>query len=329
MKVAVLTPPARIEKYYDISTLPSSLELIRIGNRYTPQEVLDRASDADFIFVDAISPVPGEIIRGMKNLKLIHSEGVAFNHIDLETASKCGVIVCNNAGANSTAVAEHAVMLMLAMLRRLTEGDYMVRTGQQFAFKGSFIISGVPELADCRVGLVGFGAIARATARLLQAFGCKTFYYDIVRAEEKLERELSAEYQPLEELVAQSDIVSLHLPVTEQTKDIVDEKFFRSMKPTSILINTARGELVDQQAAAAAIQHGWISGIGTDTLSPEPVPIDNPLIQLPEEYRFKVLFSPHIAGATDSAFRRMHHTVWKNILAVMEGKKPTNIVNPF
>ena len=162
MKVAILTSQERVEKFTDWSLVPKDTELIYIGQTYTDDEVIQKAKDADAILVDAVNVVSGNIIRNLPNLKLVQSEGVAYNLIDTEAAKEQGIYVCNNASANAGSVAEHTIMLMLACTRRLIEGDTLVRRGKQIQAKGSFILAGIPELEHCHVGLLGFGAIANS-----------------------------------------------------------------------------------------------------------------------------------------------------------------------
>ena len=326
VKVAILTSQTRVEKYYDLSTLPESWELIFFPADFTDEEVLCRAGDADFIFADAIAPVSRTLIEGMPNLKMIHSEGVAYNRYDLEAARERGIYVCNNAAANSASVAEHTVMLMLALSRRLMEGDQMVRQGRQIQTKTRYILEGIPELYACHVGLVGFGAIGQAVARLLRAFGSRVSYCSAHRKPE-LEEEMGVQWLEREALASQCDIVSLHLPVTPQTTHLVDAQFLAQMKPSALLINTARGEIVDQQALAEALEEGRIAGAGLDTLSPEPVQLDNPLLNLSPQASSKVIFSPHVAGTTRSVFYSIHRFVWENFQKCARGERPDNIVN--
>ncbi len=325
MQVVILTSKQRVEKFSDLSLLPADWELTFLNAGSSDAEILAAGREAEFIFADAIAPVSGELISQLPNLKLIHSEGVGYNCIDTAAAHDAGVFVCNNAGANSKAVAEQAVLLMLALLRRLAQGDQMVRSGQQIQAKESFIMDGITELGACRVGIIGLGAIGKATARLLDAFGCEVCYYSR-RRHLQLESG-NLQYLPLEELANSCDVVSLHLPVTPKTTRMVDESFLQRMKSTAILINTARGEVVDQVALAQALVQKRIAGAGLDTLDPEPVKLDNPLLGLPEEVRYRVIFSPHIGGTTSGVFMRAHRMVWENIAAVARGERPKNIVN--
>ncbi|WP_050741542.1 2-hydroxyacid dehydrogenase [Acetobacterium bakii] len=325
-KVLILTSKKRVSKFSDLTIIPADWKLVFGEDLTTDEAVLKTAGDADFIFADAIRKISKTLIDNMPNLKLIHSEGVGYNKIDIDAAKEKGIYVCNNTAANSAAVAEHAILLMLGLQRRLLEGDHMVRSGQQIQAKGSFILDGIPELRSCHIGLVGLGSIALETAKRLKAFGPKLSYFNRSR-KNKAEDELGLSYLSMEELCKQCDIISFHLPVTPETTGIINQKLLALMKPTALLINTARGELVVQEDLVNALINGQIAGAGLDTMYPEPVTLDNPLLNLPEDCHYKLLFTPHIAGTTRQAFEKMHKTVWTNILAVSKGEIPINIVN--
>ncbi len=325
MQIIILTSKQRVEKFSDLSSLPADWELLFFPAGSSDAEIIAAGRGAEFIFADAIAPVSADLIRQLPKLRLIHSEGVGYNCIATAAAREAGVYVCNNAGANSKAVAEQSVLLMLALLRRLAQGDEMVRSGRQIQAKESFIMDGITELGSCRVGIIGLGAIGKATARLLRAFGSEVCYYSRTRQPEAEAGNM--QYLPLPELVASCDVVSLHLPVTPETSRMVDADFLGRMKPSALLINTARGEIVDQEALAEALVQHRIAGAGLDTLDPEPVRLDNPLLGLPEEVKYRVVFSPHIGGTTRGMFSRAHRQVWDNIGAVVRGQRPINIVN--
>jgi lactate dehydrogenase-like 2-hydroxyacid dehydrogenase len=315
-----------MEKFSDLSGIPTDWQFIFGEDFNTDEAVLQTAGDADFIFADAVREVSKTLINNMPNLKLIHSEGVGYNKIDIQAAKEKKIYVCNNTAANSAAVAEQTILLMLSLQRRLLEGDQMVRSGQQIQAKGSFIMDGIPELGSSHVGLVGMGSIALETAKRLKPFGTQLSYFNRSR-KSAVEHELGLSYLPLEELCMQCDIISLHLPVTPETTGLINAKLLSLMKPSALLINTARGELVVQEDLVTALSTGQIAGAGLDTLYPEPVMSDNPLLNLPESCHYKLLFSPHIGGTTKPAFEKMHKTVWANILAVSKGVDPINIVN--
>jgi phosphoglycerate dehydrogenase-like enzyme len=263
----------------------------------------------------------------MPGLKMIHSEGVAYDKIDLQAASERDIFVCNNKGCNAAAVAEQAILLMLALLRKAIAGDREVRAGRQIQMKERSMVEGIAELGGCAVGLIGFGDIAKATAARLGAFGCRLFYYTPRRKPKETEEEFGVRYAALEELAALSDIVSVHASVTPETAGLIGAGFLGRMKPSAFLVNTARGEIVDNLALREALVAGKIAGAAFDTLYPEPVPADHPLIDLPESCKDRVIFAPHLGGITTGSFMRAHKNIWQNVGRVERGEEPANIVN--
>ena len=252
---------------------------------------------------------------------------MAFDRIALSAARERGIYVCNNKGCNAGAVAEQTVLLILMLLRHALEGDEAVRAGRQMEMKERCMVEGITELSACKVGLVGFGDIARAAAERLVPFGCELYYYTKHRRLPEEEKKYHVTYLPLEELAEKSDIVSLHCAVTEETRNLVDAALLRRMKPTAYLINTARGDLVDNEALRQALLEGRIAGAGLDTLSPEPVPAGHPLTALPPEVQRKVVLAPHLGGITEASFRRAHAHMWRNVEHLAAGERPDNIVN--
>jgi phosphoglycerate dehydrogenase-like enzyme len=321
MKVAVMVNKANFERYTAPGAIPADWELIHLGNS-APYEEKIIATDADAILADPMCPVSANVINGLKHLKLIQSQGVGYNLFDLEAARKAGVFTANCAGANASAVAEQAILLMLALLKKFRENEDMVFDARQIEAKTRCFENGLTELGDCHVGLIGMGAIGRATAARLKAFGSQVSYYGRHEAEGCEFPRLS-----LDALYAQSDIISLHVPVNPETVGMISDSAINKMKRGAILINTARGEVVDQEAVRRALLDGRLGGIGLDTFSPEPVTRDNPLLALPLEARKKVALSPHIGGITAGSFYRYFGIIWQNMIRVSEGRRPVNIVN--
>lgn len=327
MKLLVIGDAARVQKYLPNMDIVKAVDVV-VAQRGTDDDALiELASDADFIMADAISPVSAHLMDGLPNLKLVHSEGVAFNRIDCEAAAQRGIAVCNNAGVNAAAVAEQAIMLMLACLRDAVAGDDAVRKGMQIQKKERMMVEGFRELGDCKIGFVGFGAIAQAVAVRLNGWGCSMVYNKRMPLSAAKENRLGATFAQLDELLAECDVVSLHVPVTPETSGMVNAEFLAKMKPGSILVNTARGEIVDQEALRDAIVAGHVAAAGLDTLDPEPVRLDNPLLNMPEGFESRVVFSPHIGGVSEGMFYRAHRCVWSNIERVVRGEKPVNQVN--
>lgn len=321
MKVALMVNKENVDKYTAPGAVPEHWELFYLGND-EPDVQKIMATNADAVLVDPIRPFTAEMMAGLPNLKLIHSQGVAYNLIDLEAAQKAGVYVSNCAGVNARAVAEQAILLILALLRRFRENEEMVYAAKQIEAKTICFQNGLVELAGCHVGIIGLGAIGTELAKRLQAFGCKISYYSRHEVPG-----CNIPRIPLDELYRQCDIISLNVPVTPETTEMINDASLNKMKHGAILINTARGELIDQKALCRALLDGRLGGVGVDTLSPEPVHPDNPIINLPEKIRGKIALSPHIAGITAGSFRRSFELIWENMKKVSAGEEPLNIVN--
>lgn len=324
MEMLVIGDAARVQKYLPDLPIVRDTRIIVAERGAADDELVTLAPNADFIMADAISPVSGYLMERLPNLKLVHSEGVGYNAIDTEAAARLGIAVCNNAGVNAGAVAEQTVLLMLACLRDIVAGDAAVRDGRQIQTKESMMVQGIRELGDCTVGFVGFGAIAQATAERLAPWGCSMVYNKRTPLPATDEARLNASYRDLDDLLAESDIVSLHVPVTPTTEGMVDDAFLAKMKPGSILINTARGDIVDQEALVRALESGYLSAAGLDTMTPEPVQTDNPLLNMTPQGSARTVFSPHIGGVTEGMFYRAHRTVWENIARIAAGEEPVN-----
>ena len=261
--------------------------------------MLFQAKDTELLFIDAMGVFNKEMIDSMPNLKLIMSEGVGYQGVDVEYASEKGIPVCNNKGVNDTAVSEVALFLMLGCLRNFSKGVDEIYAGRQIEFKkASFGKS--RELGRCTVGLLGFG-------------------------DKELEKEYNVEYLSLDELLAQSDIVSLHLAVTPQTVNTVDSKFISKMKKDAFLINTSRGDLVDNDALKNALLNGEIAGAGLDVYTPEPLLKDNPLLD--ERLKNKLILTPHIAGITDFTVEKIYKNIAENTQNIILKKELKNRVN--
>ena len=327
MKALIIGSRARYEKFYPGTEFADSVEKVYVDMGTPEEEILSLAGDADYLAADAIAKVSAKLIENMPKLKVIHSEGVGFNGIDTEAAAARNIYVCNNRGINASAVAEQTILLMLGLLRDVVEGNEVVRQGLQIQTKERKMVEGITELGDCRIGLIGFGDIAKATALCLKPFGCEVFYYAKHRKSPEVEETYDVSWADLEQMATTCDMISIHVPVTPETEGMIDEAFFRKMKPGAYIINTARGEIIDNEALKKALIEGWSGGAGLDTVAPEPVPYGHLLTTLPEEIQKKVLLSPHIGGITTSTFKRAHRNIWKAFEDVGNGRKPANVVN--
>ena len=328
MKILALSKPGKMERYITDPDFYQRFEITVIPFDADDDAILAACPDADIIVADAISKIGAKAISGMPNLKMIHSEGVAYNGFDLAAAKEHGVYVCNCKAMNATAVAEQAIFLMLACLRGGVTGDAAVREGRQMDVKMNHMVAGdLKEIADCKIGFIGFGDIAKATAKYASMMGAEIYYYKRSRLSPEEEKEYQATYLSKEELLSISDIVTLHAPVTEQTKHMVNKAFLNQMKEGAYLINTARGELVDSKDLLESLASGHLAGAGLDCLENEPVALDNEMLQADSATAEKIVYSPHVGGITASSFVRGYKMVYEDIMLVADGKEPKRIVN--
>ncbi len=327
MKILVFGPPNRYRTHRPDFADEAEAELVfRTPDKTLVQAARENA-DAVILFVDAITPVEAEVMDELPNLKMIHSEGVAYNCIDLAAARERGIFVCNNQGCNAASVAEHTIMLMLMALREGIDGHNAVIEGRQIEKKTQILAAGNPGLFQCTVGLLGFGDTAMATAKRLAAFECPVYYWTRHRRSPETEAEYHVTYLPLEELIPACDIISLHLAVTPETRGMVNADFLGRMKDGSILVNCARGDLVDNHALRSALISGHLACAALDTIFPEPTPADHPLVDLPPEARHRAIYSSHLGGSSGGAFSRAHANMWRNAIRIKNGQRPNNVVN--
>jgi phosphoglycerate dehydrogenase-like enzyme len=274
--------------------------------------------EADYLLV-ATEKVNDSILSKATNARFVQKTGIGVDNIDLISASSHRLPVSNTPGANATGVAELTILLILALYRKLPLINKETKNGKWLMWElrpSSFEMEGKTH------GFIGFGNIGRETAKRSKAFGTNIIYYDKFRASLEQEKELDAEYMSLEEVLAHSDIISLHIPLFEDTRGIIGEKEFNLMKGNAILINVSRGGIVQEAALYNAIKDGKIAGAGIDVWENEPVESNNPLLKLEN-----VVASPHIGAGTRDTLDRVLKTAFQNIKRVDEGLEPDFVVN--
>ncbi|HHT01759.1 MAG TPA: hydroxyacid dehydrogenase [Firmicutes bacterium] len=288
-------------------------EVVAFADRVEDNAVLmERAKDADVLLLTSL-PLAGEVIRSVPNLQLISVAFTGVDHIDMATCRELGIIVCNSSGYATHAVAELAFGFMIAVMRFMLPCDAATRAGKTRAG----LIGN--ELFGKTLGIVGTGKIGLRVAELGQAFGCRLLVCDPVEREEA--KQLGAKYVSLDELMAESDVVTVHAPLTDETKGLINAGKIALMKPTSVLVNCARGPIVDSEALAAALNDGKIAGAGIDVFEMEPpIPADHPLLNAKN-----VVVAPHVAFATEEAIFKRAKIVFDNITAWLAGN-PQNVM---
>jgi glycerate dehydrogenase len=277
----------------------------------SPDQVAERLAGARAAITNKVR-IGAEAIAASPDLRLIAVAATGMDNVDLAAASARGIVVRNVTGYAMTAVAEHAMMLMLALARRLEAHRAAVTDGSWTA-SAQFCVFAAPmrELAGLRLGLVGSGAIANALADRARAFGMEVVFAERRGAAVRPGR------LPFETVLATSDILSLHCPLTEQTRHLLDAEAFAQMKPGIIVINTARGALIDEAALAAALEAGVVAGAGLDVAAIEPPPSDAAILRLAA--RRDVIVTPHVAWASAGAVQALADTVTANIQAFLAG----------
>jgi glyoxylate reductase/D-3-phosphoglycerate dehydrogenase len=272
---------------------------------------------ADYLVGFADMLVKDELFAIAPKLRLVQVLSAGYDRADLGAARRAGVPLANNGGANSTAVAEHALLLMLAVSRQLVKQHANVAAGR---WRGNR----TPRLYELRgrtLGIVGLGTIGKKVARLAQAFGMAVHYYDIARLTEDAEDALGVRFRLYRELLRGSDIVSLHVPLNGSTTGLLGAEELALLKPTAILINTSRGPVVDERALHRVLAEGRIAGAGLDVFEEEPPPPDNPLFALDN-----VVLTAHLAGPTqDSNIARLRNA-FDNVQRVQRGEAPLWVV---
>jgi phosphoglycerate dehydrogenase-like enzyme len=314
----ILTPP-QAEPVLEIARelLPPGMELI-VVDPSTP-EFYDKAGDAEYYLGSPRTGIGNEFFRAAPKLKLVQLTSAGYDRVDVEAARKAKVPVSNNGGANSVAVSEHAVMLMLAVLKKLVYHHLNVVNGTWRASNWPSLRT--YELEGKRLGIVGLGNIGKKVARRVQGFDMDVRYYDVVRLSEDQEDALGVRFALFAELLRTSDVVTLHVPLNDVTRKMMSTKQFALMKRTAILINTCRGPVVDEDALHQALTSNTIAGAGLDVMVEEPPKKGHPLFSLPN-----VTLTPHSAGPTWDNWAKAYRNGFDNIQRMESGQAPLWVV---
>ena len=281
-------------------------------------EAYEAMTDAE-IMILRIFKAPREVIERNPRLKMILRWGAGFDSVDIKAAGENGVYVTNTPGANAGAVSELAVLLMLAVGRKLLCHTKSLAHGswsKNTFLNSSFCLNGKT------LGIIGAGNIGRQVAKKAQAFGAVTRYYDPFRLSPEMEQQWQLSFAPLEELLATSDIIPLHVPLTEENHHMIGAREIAAMKDGAILINTSRGGLVDDKALAKAVRSGKLSGAGLDVVEEEPLPACHELLSDPN-----IIVTPHIGGGTADIGDVIIPMLTEDIKALADGRTPAHVVN--
>lgn len=286
----------------------------------TPDELdalLDGADGALTLLTDRID---GAVLDRHPSLKVVSNFAVGFDNVDVDAATERGVAVCNTPNVLNDATAEMAFTLMTAAARRVVESADYVRDGKWKTW-GPMLLMG-QGLTDATLGIVGFGRLGKKLARMVSGFDMKILVYDVYY-DADAEKEFGVEYVSMADLLEKSDFISLHVLLNDETHHMISTDQFAQMKSTAVLVNAARGPVVDTDALVKALKNGEIFAAGLDVTDPEPLPADHPLVSLPN-----CTVVPHIASATVKSRNDMATLAARNVIAVLNGEEPDAIVNP-
>jgi phosphoglycerate dehydrogenase-like enzyme len=313
MASKIIFAPTNADEIVDLArsmTPPGfELEVVEVG---TPK-FYDVAADAEY-YLGLSRGIGGEFFRSAPKLKLVQLMSAGYDRVDIEAARKAKVPVANNGGANAIAVAEHTLLLMLAVLKRLVLFHNNIVAGK---WRVSLTDPRVHELSGKRVGIVGLGNIGKKVARRAQAFDADVQYYDIARLTEDQEDALGVRFVLFDELLRTSDVVSMHVPLDDKTRGMISTRELGMMKPTAIIVNTCRGPVIDEDALYKALTSGQIGAAGLDVMVEEPPKKDHPLFKLPN-----VTLTPHSAGPTWENCTARLRNGFDNIQRVAAGRAP-------
>jgi glyoxylate reductase len=283
------------------------------------EEVLRRVKDKEGLICLLTEKVNDELLQAAPKLRIAANVAVGFDNIDVAACTKRGVVATNTPGVLDETTADFAWTLLMALARRLGEGEGLARSGNWKGWDLDQLVG--TDVWGKTLGIVGFGRIGRAVARRASGFQMKVIYTDAVRAPAEAERDLRVEFREMNALLAESDFISVHVPLLPETRRLFDAPKFQRMKPAAFLINTSRGPVVDEAALVAALESGKIAGAGLDVYENEP--LIHPGLKRPN-----VVLAPHIASASLETRTKMACMAAENVVALFKGQPPANMLNP-
>jgi glyoxylate reductase len=301
--------------------LKEACELRILPNQYRhPVDLLRNAAEGARGMVTQLMDPIDEDVLSTPGLKVVANVAVGYDNIDVNAATKYGVMVCNTPGVLDDTTADFAFALLMAAGRRLLEGNRFIRSGAFTGWAIDMLLG--HDISGATLGIVGFGRIGRGVARRARAFGIRVLYYDEQPATPEVERELGVTQSDLYRLLSESDFVSVHVPLTPGTRHLFSTPQFATMKPTAVLVNTSRGPVIDEAALAEALKAHQIFAAGLDVYENEP-DVHPELLKLDN-----AILTPHIASASVRTRSQMSEMAARNLITGVRGGRPPNIVNP-
>jgi len=305
---------------------PSQVEIVQVPLNASEDEACKAVVGATVVLSPPVRHINRRLLEAARGAKLFQTISVGYDFVDIEAATELKIPVANNPGWSTTSVAEHTLMFMLFLLKKGFRLHQMGNKKQWTITEKHGFWDQIGELRGKTLGILGLGNIGKEVARLARVFGPKIIYNKRTRLSEEAEEKLGVEYCSLDDLLAKSDILSIHVHLTEETRGMIGRDEIAKMKPGAILLNLARGEVIDDVALAEAVIEGRLSGVGTDVLTENRrgnvVETHSPLLGLEN-----VMITPHMAGPTKEARARSQLQVTDNILRVLGGEKPLHLVN--
>jgi glyoxylate reductase len=286
-----------------------------------PEVLLQKAEHLEGILSLLTDPINQRFLDKAPHLRVISQMAVGYDNIDVASATRRGIPVGNTPGVLTNATADLAFALLMAAARRVVEGDRFTRNGQWRTWEPDGLLG--PDVCGATLGIVGLGRIGQAVARRASGFDMRILYCGRQRCSAEVERSLSAEFVSFEALLQTSDFISVHTPLTEETKFLFDDRQFEQMKPSAMLINTARGAIVDPDALYRALQDNRIAAAAIDVTEPEPIPMDSPLLTLEN-----LIITPHIGSASRPTREKMASMAIANLIAGLKGDRLPHCANP-
>jgi phosphoglycerate dehydrogenase-like enzyme len=306
-------------------TPPTTLSISYLGPEAAALAETLRGARA--VVIPAVGPKLAAKVFERSAVELVQVTGAGVDRLDRDAMTKLGIAVANVAGGSNAALAEYCIAAATNLLRRMSWSSDEIRRGRYVEFRGAMIAASLRGLEGLTVGVVGLGNIGLSVARAFKRMGSTIVYYDPVIDETAVPGEIGAERLELDALLAAADVVTLHVPLIPATENLIGAEALARMKPDAVLINAARGGIVDEAALAECLAAGRIAGAAVDVYSTEPPPMTNPLLALSGEAAARLLLTPHIAGVTRQAWAGLFRAAWENVVrVVVDGEAPLNRV---
>ena len=282
--------------------------------------IIEKVAKVDALATLLSDKIDTEVFDAAPNLKIVSQFAVGFDNIDVKEATKRGIYVTNTPGILTDTTADYAWALLMAAARRVAEADKYVRDKKWKVGWHPAMLQG-RDIFGATIGIIGLGRIGAAIAKRAKGFNMKILYYDVVRRPE-VEEELGIMFRELMAILKESDFITINVPLLKSTHHLINEERLKQMKKTAILINNARGPVIDEKALYKALKEGWIAGAGLDVFEQEPTPATNPLLTLDN-----IVVAPHISSSSFETRSKMAEMVAENLVSFLEGKTPPNLVN--